>query len=70
MKEVGVWVQYWKLQHLSNDEVLAKIADLRDEMRPFENRPTSEGFRILNDSTNNTTYALLVEIAQKRKLQI
>lgn len=70
MKEIDIWVQRLKLRRLSNDELLEKIVNFQDEMKPFEDRPASEGFQILDDSSNNLTFALLIEIAEKRKLQI
>ena len=64
-KEKSFRDYYQEFKRLPKKDVLKKLRDIETEMEPFRDRPQSEGFIMLDDSTNNLKHAVLIQVLEE-----
>lgn len=65
-KEASYSTLYKKYKRLSEKEINEIIADIQNEVNKVAERTTSEGFRLLNDSSNNLKYSILIQLLEEK----
>ncbi len=67
-KEKHLADYYEKYKSIPNEELLKKLNDIVQEIEPFAGRPESEGFKVINESSNNAKFSALIQLLQERGL--
>lgn len=66
MKELNYSDLYNKYRKLPQDKIKLLIQDIQLEMKELGERVTSDGFKMLDDSSNNLKYSVLIQILEEK----
>lgn len=66
MKELNYSDLYNRYRKLPRDKIELLIQDIQAEMRELGERVTSDGFKRLDDSSNNLKYSVLIQILEEK----
>lgn len=66
MRETDYASLYKKFNSFSIKKIKDLLQDMQEEMDQVGTRVTADGFKMVNESTNNLKYAVLIQINEEK----